>query len=565
MAIGKSILAAAAYVELSMRKEKFDRDLNSMSAKYRRFVSGMSRMGTGFLVMGAAITAPFTLFIRDASDAIELADRFDQVFRDNLANATEYAEDFANSFNRALSEVQAMMNGIGAKFAQMEPDKFIAFTKAMTEFAYDFGSAMNLTDAEAMRRTVGALSGEAENLDRFGINIRDQKLNEVFRELEELGLGYEGITTRTASMLQKITARSYAMIQQSKQLGIEGDLARTFDKPAAVFRQFSSLLKEVREEAGNAVVGDVAGLTRVLLGLLKASRDFIKDNPKVLSSIFNFGAALVVIGGGLKTLAILGKALFKFLSIKTILVALKALFAGLIRTMVMNPIGMIITGLVLVLGKATGAMDTFLNSFDRATAAFAANWQTVVNFIASGDLSMAWESLLLTLKLSWQEFYIGIVSDLNNWINSWSAMPIPFAQDGWFANFTKDLKSAKGETEQRLKELALEAADARKKMNTELALSMFEDPGGVDAAAKKGRANRARNMGTASTQIANLLGFGGMRKNGDGVGWKTKQTEQAKKNAEEFRKVQEKQWREQNQDLVRKIQIMLNTFPLGSI
>jgi len=518
MASVRGIQAAAAYVELSMRKDKFNKELNSVQKRFRRAMVNMGRIGAGMFGVGAAILTPFAFMTRDAADAIESTDRFEQVFRNNLDEAGRFAEGFAKRFNRALTEVQDTMSGIGSKFLQLpNPEDAIKFTEAMTQFAYDFGSFSNLSDMEALRRTVGALSGEAENLDRFGINIRDQNLNATFRELEAMGLGFQDVTTRTATENQKIIARSYAILQQAEKLGITGDLARTFDKPAAVMRQFTSMLKELRQEMGKTFIDSFKDFAKLAMGLVKVIKGLVKAFPKVIKIFVQLTAAVTVLGAAMTTMVAIGLVLQSikwlsiasgFVSLLSVLVSALGAIAAFILT---NPFGLLIAGLVTVGLVLLTFSDTFSGILDKIgeSAVIVMNaYNGVLNYLLSGNLEKAWEIVIM----SWRVVTLKFLAEIQKRFDGLFEGIFKYfgGNDGGILGRMVDATlgmSARG-AENKLNEMVEMAAEERKKFVEEMAKDMFRDPGGEGLGAKT-KKSAANAMGTFSSQIAGLFGVTG--------------------------------------------------------
>lgn len=533
MASVRGIQAAAAYVELSMRKDKFNKELNSVQKRFRRAMVNMGRIGAGMFGVGAAILTPFAFMTRDAADAIESTDRFEQVFRNNLDEAGRFAEGFAKRFNRALTEVQDTMSGIGSKFLQLpNPEDAIKFTEAMTQFAYDFGSFSNLSDMEALRRTVGALSGEAENLDRFGINIRDQNLNATFRELEAMGLGFQDVTTRTATENQKIIARSYSILQQAEKLGITGDLARTFDKPAAVMRQFTSMLKELRQEMGKAFIESFKDLAKVGIGTIKIIKRLVKTYPDIVRVFVKLTAAVTILGASLITLSTLALIATRLNYLGIFLTGMTQVLSLLVTTLsvltaflLANPLALFATALAataVAFLYLTGTFDALFQRMGEAAQMIVRAYDGAVQYLMSGNLEKAWDIVLQYMKVATMKFIQGFSESFGGFFE-WLGSQVSGEGGGILGRMVDATlgMSARG-AENKLNEMVEMAAEERKKFVEEMAKDMFRDPGGEGLGAKT-KKSAANAMGTFSSQIAGLFGVTGP---GKGNSWRTDRQKQ---------------------------------------
>lgn len=265
-----AINAATAFVTIRLERTLFRRELRGANEQLSDLATTTARVGGAFLTMGLIAGAALARITKSASDAVEAANRFNQVFRSaGSGAATSWAKSFAGAVGRAkvevmdtLSTFQGFFIGLGFGADQAE-----VFSRNLTKAAVDFASFNNIADNDAVRRFIGALSGSPETLDKFGFNVREAAVNQ-----ELLAMGIKK-TTRTATEQQKAMAKMNIILRTMGKLGAAGDAVRTADEFANVMKRLSASFRNFTEEAGSSVIPTMKQLMQGMISVInEASR-----------------------------------------------------------------------------------------------------------------------------------------------------------------------------------------------------------------------------------------------------------------------------------------------------
>ena len=275
-AFGATLSTASATFTMDDRPfqqggQRVIKTMETMGRRLEKVATAARRM---LLVGGAAIGG----FIKLASDAAETASKFRQVFGDGADAADEFATDLSKSIGRsrtdireALSTFQSFFIGLG--FGSDEARKL---SQELTALGIDFASFNNLADDEAIGRFISALSGSAEVLDRFGINIKQAALDQ-----ELLNKGIEG-GARRATEQQKAIARLGIIMKAMTDQGAVGDALRTADEFANQMRRLKAELKETGETIGAVFIPVVLDKIRAIQELLPKIKAWVDQNQAAI-------------------------------------------------------------------------------------------------------------------------------------------------------------------------------------------------------------------------------------------------------------------------------------------
>ena len=239
------------------------------------------------LVVTTAFTALTTLSTKAASDAVETQSKFNHTFGQMQTAANTFAEEFADSLNKAdtqvkesLSNFQAFTVGLG--FGQKEA---FGMSKRLQELSIDFGSFNNLSDGESQQRFISAMSGSSEVVDRFGINLKVANLD---LKLQELGLAK---STKEATEMQKAVARLAIIEEAMGRQGAIGDAQRTLGEFASTMRGVRALIVRVAESFGELIIPVANFIGKGLILFLK----LIESIPAPLKAIILLLSTLLVV------------------------------------------------------------------------------------------------------------------------------------------------------------------------------------------------------------------------------------------------------------------------------
>lgn len=243
-------------------ESEFNRAVNNVGKTVDKLKGPVGRLN---LIVTGAFAAFTGLSTKAASDATEVQNKFNQTFGDMQDEANQFANQFAKSLNKVNSEVQESLSNfqalaVGLGFTTQESTQM---SKRLQELVVDFGSFNNLSDADAQRRFISAMSGSSEVVDRYGINLKQANLE---LKLQELGLAN---SVAKANEMQKATARLAIIEESLGRQGALGDANRTLKDFASTTRGVRALIIRVAESFGEIIVPIANFVGKGLIVMLK--------------------------------------------------------------------------------------------------------------------------------------------------------------------------------------------------------------------------------------------------------------------------------------------------------
>ena len=144
-----------------------------------------------------------------------------------------------NEFNQAAVRFSAFAERVVGSGGDMS-----GFIKDISQRATDFASVFNIDVAEALRVFQSGLSGEAEPLKRFGINLLESEVKAYALRAGIIAVG------ETMTETQKVQAR-YGLLMESTAK-TAGDFANTSDGLANSQRILKASITDLQAEIGSA-------------------------------------------------------------------------------------------------------------------------------------------------------------------------------------------------------------------------------------------------------------------------------------------------------------------------
>ena len=392
-----SIRAGSAFVELFMKDTRFTTGLKAADKDLRKFGEKMRSLGTWVTAAGTAASLAFVPTIKAASDAVETVNKFEAVFKDQAPAAKAFADALAASVGRskyaiydALASLDAFFVGLG--FGGSEARKF---SQELTALAVDFGSFYNISDDEAMERFISALSGSAQVLDKFGVNIRQAALQE---ELLAMGVNK---TWSEVSEAEKVQARFNVILKSMTAQGAVGDAIKTAGSFGNRMKALKGSLHDAAVEVGNALIPVLTTLVDKVVRIVDASKKWITENTGLVRMIALAAVGVTAAGGALIALGaaatIAGMALG---ALATVGAAISSVFAALFTKagLVAVAIAGVAGAIIYVSGSGAKAIQWLSDSFNELRATASLVFKGISDAMAAGDLSLAARVLWLSIK-----------------------------------------------------------------------------------------------------------------------------------------------------------------------
>lgn len=262
--------------------------------KVGKDAGGKFKSGFGGALKGIAAiagTALATIGVgRFFGDAVEQSSRLGESL-----NAVSVAYGDASAEVIKLGETAATRLGVSTATFNEAAVRFSAFSQRVvgeggnqaefiddiTSRATDFASVFNIDVSEALQVFQSGLSGEAEPLKRFGINLLD---SEVKAFAMANGIGEVG---RELTETEKVQARYGLLLESTEKTA--GDFANTSDGLANSQRILSANFENMQATVGDALTPAFASLTTALVPVVEqlgeALVPVLADLTPVISSI----------------------------------------------------------------------------------------------------------------------------------------------------------------------------------------------------------------------------------------------------------------------------------------
>lgn len=388
----RSVRAGEAVVELYGDDSRLQRDLRVAGRRLRRFGYNARRIGAGVFAGVAGTAGPIAaLSVRAASEANEIRNRFQQVFREQAGQAGQFADELGEQVGRSGTKLRGSLSDYMGFFVGMGfgRDQARELSQAMTALALDFGSFNNLSDQEANQRFISALSGSSEVVDRFGINLKAANLG---LELQRLGLAK---STLTATEAQKAVARYSIIARSLGEQGAVGDAIRTAFEFANMQRRVRDETFDLADEIGQVFIPTATEALKVVSGTLGGLTQWVKENGDLVLGIGKLAAVVAVAAGSVFAL-------------------------GVAATILANPIALAAAGagaLVLAIGgiaEGTGIVDRLSASFGDAAAAAKLAGVVVLEALSGGQFQTAFKALALGFGLA----FIEVIDELADYLST---------------------------------------------------------------------------------------------------------------------------------------------------
>jgi phage-related protein len=232
-----------------------------------RFAGGFGGALKGLAVAaGSALAAAgigrfFSESITQASDLGESVNAVNKAYGDFAGDVLKLGGDVANRLGLATVDFNAAavrFSSFAGKIAGQGGD-VAGVVDSLTTRAADFASVFNIEVSEALQVFQSGLSGEAEPLKRFGINLLDSEVKAYAYANGIASVGSELTET------EKVQARYGLLLQETAKTA--GDFADTSDGLANSQRILAANLKNLQAEVGAGLTPVMATFTSALVPL----------------------------------------------------------------------------------------------------------------------------------------------------------------------------------------------------------------------------------------------------------------------------------------------------------
>jgi hypothetical protein len=282
------------------------------------------------------------------------------------------------------------------------------------EFTASLGGGKGGAGMKGFSRGMFAGLGQGDAMDRMIALARQMegKSQEV-----QLGMAKAAGMSDLLPMLRQGADALQADIAHAKELGVvlSGPDADAAERFGFAFADLRSVIDNAVAQIGGALVPMLTGLTRIIVKIGVAVRDWIKEHKALTMGLFMATAAIVAGGLALKVMAVgLGlvgtavtvvKVLFAIASgVVTVFNATLAAGAAIAGSWMLPfiAIGAVIVGFLAYVGYVSGAFDNLGKQWKGFSEDTSSSVTAISNALAKGDIEAAWNVVTAYLKTEWQ-------------------------------------------------------------------------------------------------------------------------------------------------------------------
>ncbi len=278
---------------------KFEKQTTDATGKASKGFGGIGKAAAGLGVAFGALQV--VSFARDSIAAFssleESVNAVNVVYGEAAEGIHELGLESADTFGLSTRAVNDAAVGMGAFVEKInEADPADAF-KNIIQRATDFGSVMDITTEETLDKFRAGLSGEAEPLKKFGLDLSEATVKQVALD--------EGIiaTGESMSATQKVQARYLTIMRQTEKTA--GDFANTSDGLAGSQKKLSAKWEEAQATLGGKLAPAMTKLLQAGVDLLPV---FSLVTDVFGAVIDTFGPSITIVSGLAKALGDLAGA-----------------------------------------------------------------------------------------------------------------------------------------------------------------------------------------------------------------------------------------------------------------
>lgn len=286
MALGDSIRAGRAYIEMSLTDDKLRKGLANVEKSLAQTGRSMQRFGAGAMAFGGSVVAGFLPAIKAASDAQETMSKFSIVFGDLEQDALKWTDALAESIGRSKHDLRGQMAAFQDLFQPMgfAAEDAFELSKTMTALASDLGSFNNLDTADVIRDLQAAMTGSGEVMKKYGVILSEAA---VKAKLEEMGL--------EANEVNKVLARQEIIMEDTT--AAQGDAARTSESFANQLARLKASVHDASVAVGENLLPVVTPLVEKAGKVVAAVAEWAAEHERLTQGILGTAGLVAALGG----------------------------------------------------------------------------------------------------------------------------------------------------------------------------------------------------------------------------------------------------------------------------
>lgn len=406
---------ATLVVRLTADAAQFEKTIDGAQSKMASVSKGLLKTGG---LMTAGVTAPLigagVAAVNAASDLEEAGNAARVVFGDAAEDVIAFSTTASTSTGLAQSDFLQMGSEVGAMLQNLglSQDEAGAASIQLGQRAADMASIFNTDVSQAMTAIQAGLRGEADPLEKFGVNLKQSQIAAYAMS--------EGIADTTVNIAELQGAQVRARDAQEEWNQAVAAHGERSDEAILAFESYSKAQEKVEEiSAGVTEQLTTEQRAQAALGLLmqqtdRISGDFANTSEGLANSQRIAKAQLKDIA------ATLGKELLPYVN-----QGVKFLRDLLTRFQQLNPEQRRTIVIVAAVAAALGPLLLILGAISGAIAAISAPVLIVAGVIAG--LVAIWMTDFLGIRTFMESFWNETLKPIFQALGSWLQEKIPVA------------------------------------------------------------------------------------------------------------------------------------------
>lgn len=209
-----------------------------------------------------------------AVDYIETQNKFNVSMGSAKPQAVKFVNQMSEAIGIAKSELmdyqstyKNILSGLG-NFTDNQSEKI---SESLTKMALDYSSLFNVSQSDAMNKFQSALTGSIRPIrSDSGYDVSDTTIG---AKAQELGIDR---SVNKLNQMEKRILRIIVLMDQLRNTGAMGDLARTIEQPASQMRVLKAQIQEVGVWIGNVFMGTVGKVLPYINAFVMVIKELIK-------------------------------------------------------------------------------------------------------------------------------------------------------------------------------------------------------------------------------------------------------------------------------------------------
>lgn len=235
-------------------KKNAEKQNNGITKAFSKLKKGIIALGIGKVIKDS---------IQSGMEAIESDNLFSVSLGKYADDVYNWSTEVSNALGLNAVEIRKNTGVIYNMTSSMglAEKQALTMSKGVTLLANDMASFYNLNTEEAFNKIRAGITGETEPLKALGILVDENTIKQVAYS--------EGIAT-TGSELnqqQKVLARYVAIMKQTGNA--QGDLARTMDSPANMFRRLKTEIQKCATTIGSIFMPIIQTVVPYIISFVK--------------------------------------------------------------------------------------------------------------------------------------------------------------------------------------------------------------------------------------------------------------------------------------------------------